>query len=143
MRSASAGSRRWKKNSKRKGIEMNDKQPEALRLADDCEGIGETDGWPQLIESAAELRRLHQENEKLREAGVGYSQQTMDAVVREREELRRLNAELLVAIKHCRNAIQGGTPFPTNDHRGAGFQQDFGVAFVNYLNSTIAKAEGK
>jgi len=81
---------------------MSEKQPEALMLADDCEGIGETDGWPQLIEAAAELRRLHQENEKLREAGVGYSQQTMDAVVRERENLRSLNAELLEALTLCR-----------------------------------------
>ena len=50
-------------------------------------------------QAAAELRRLHEENERLREAGVGYSQQTMDAVVREREELRSLSAKLLEALK--------------------------------------------
>jgi hypothetical protein len=47
---------------------MNDKQPEALWLAEFCELISNRGhGWPQLIEAAAELRRLH-EVEKQRDA---------------------------------------------------------------------------
>ena len=48
--------------------------------------------------------------------------------------------DLLKALKECRNAIQGGKPFDPYDSRGAGFQQQFGVAFLEYLNSAIAKA---
>ena len=44
---------------------MNDK-PEAERLADQLDAVPETGADPDLIEqSAAELRRLHAENEKL------------------------------------------------------------------------------
>ncbi len=69
-------------------------QPEALSLADylDLPHVGQH-------RSAAELRRQHAEIERLREVGVGYSQQTMDAVVREREKLREVNAELLEALR--------------------------------------------
>jgi F420-dependent methylenetetrahydromethanopterin dehydrogenase len=110
---------------------MSEKQPEALMLADDCEGIGETDGWPQLIEAAAELRRLHQENEKLREAGVGYSQQTMDAVVRERENLRSLNAELLEALSLISELALNGL-----DHAHPRIVQEM-------MDEVIEKAEGR
>ena len=44
------------------------KQPEALRLADACQGIGECDDWPQLLDAASELRRLHAENQALNDA---------------------------------------------------------------------------
>jgi hypothetical protein len=89
-------------------------QPEALRLADALKGqvqvnprVGENDSdcgyvheLDKLIdEAAAELRRLYAEIERLRDTGVGYSQQTMDAVVREREKLREANAELLEALQ--------------------------------------------
>ena len=41
-------------------------QPEALRLADELDAIPETGADPDLIqEAAAELRRLHAENERL------------------------------------------------------------------------------
>ena len=51
--------------------------------------------------------------------------------------------ELLKALNECRLAIQGGTTFEPYDSRGAGFQQEFGIAFVEYLNATIAKATGE
>ena len=51
--------------------------------------------------------------------------------------------ELLKALNECRRAIQGGTTFKPYDSRGAGFQQEFGIAFVEYLNATIAKATGE
>jgi hypothetical protein len=72
-------------------------QDEALRLADAMDNT--------LVcglrgrQAAAELRRLHAEVETLRETGIGYSQQTIDAVVREREKLREANEELLEALR--------------------------------------------
>lgn len=72
-------------------------QPEALRLADELEDCRVP--LPLERKAAAELRRLYAEIERLRDASVGYSQQTMDAVVREREKLREANAELLEALK--------------------------------------------
>lgn len=37
---------------------MSQEQSKALQLAEQCQDIGESDGWPQLLEAAAELRRL-------------------------------------------------------------------------------------
>jgi hypothetical protein len=78
------------------------KQPEALWLADLLDG--DPNSKAQHDEAAAELRRLYAEIERLRDAGVGYSQQTMDAVVREREKLREANAELLEALKRVKES---------------------------------------
>ena len=50
--------------------------------------------------------------------------------------------DLLNALKECRSAIQGGASVEPYDSRGAGFEQCFGVAFVEYLNAVIGKAEG-
>jgi hypothetical protein len=61
-------------------------------------------------------------------------------------ELRRLytvNQDMLKALKECCNAIQGGQPFEKYDIRGAGYQQCFGAAFVEYLSAVIAKATGE
>ena len=51
--------------------------------------------------------------------------------------------DLLAALKECRNAIQGGQEVAPYDSRGSGFEQTFGIAFVEYLNAAIAKAEGQ
>lgn len=51
--------------------------------------------------------------------------------------------DLLKALKECRNAIQGGTHVEPYDSRGAGYEQTFGFAFLEYLNAVIAKAESK
>lgn len=51
--------------------------------------------------------------------------------------------DLLKALKECRNAIQGGQTVDPYDSRGAGYEQTFGIAFVEYLNAAIAKAEGQ
>ena len=79
-------------------------QPEALRLAEELEYCASRElyRYMGLDDAAAELRRLYAEIERLRDAGVGYSQQTMDAVVREREKLREANAELLEALKRVK-----------------------------------------
>ena len=50
------------------------KQPEALRLADACQGIGECDDWPQLLDAASELRRLHAEVQRLNLYAAGADQ---------------------------------------------------------------------
>ncbi len=64
------------------------------------------------VGTAARMKELEAEVERLRELGVGYSQQTMNAVVREREELRAeierlraLNVELLEALKLAQQII--------------------------------------
>lgn len=55
--------------------------------------------------------------------------------------LHALNQELLKAVKECRNAIQGGQTIASYDSRGHGYEQTFGIAFVEYLNAAIAKVE--
>lgn len=72
------------------------KQPEALRLADACQGIGESDDWPQLLDAASELRRLHAENQALNDAlqySIGCHREMSELAVRQRarlDELERL-----------------------------------------------------
>ena len=51
--------------------------------------------------------------------------------------------DLLMALKECRNAIQGGKMIAPYDSRGAGYEQTFGLAFLDRLNSAIAKANGE
>jgi hypothetical protein len=62
-------------------------QPEALRLAN----LLETDGWP---DAAAELRRLHELNEGLRDQNTELDKKLA--------ELERVNAQLL---ETCRRAF--------------------------------------
>ena len=80
---------------------MTDKQPEALRLADACQGIGECDDWPQLLDAAAELRRLHAENALLHytlTAYVGVSE-SLEVEQTENDLLESRCDELLAALK--------------------------------------------
>ena len=51
--------------------------------------------------AAARIAELLAENTELREAGVGYSQQTVDAITRERDALRQRVTEL-----EARDAVQ-------------------------------------
>lgn len=50
--------------------------------------------------------------------------------------------DLLKALEECRNAIQGGASVEPYDSRGTGFEQCFGIAFVEHLNAVIIKAKG-
>jgi hypothetical protein len=50
--------------------------------------------------------------------------------------------DLLKVLEECRNAIQGGTVVIGYDSNGDGYQQWFGSAFLNHLNTAIAKATG-
>ena len=116
-------------------------QPEALRLADRLTAIFENAMWVNygaiskstVEKAAAELRRQHAEIERLREVGVGYSQQTMDAVVREREKLREANAELL-------EALRGMVALEEGNLRG-GDDDDISIE-LRCARAAIAKAEG-
>ena len=94
----------------------------ALRMADELDGLGSQYD----SEIAAELRRLHAENEALkvelheqaRVNGMGGERETSlmaelerksDAIQRlwkERDELRTLNAELVKALKHAAECVQ-------------------------------------
>ena len=69
---------------------MTDKQPEALRLADELEM------WTQGEPAAAELRRLHEVNAELMEAA-----QAMLAVCYDMER----NDETLAAVKKTMKAV--------------------------------------
>lgn len=57
-------------------------------------------------------------------------------------DMRLISAapDLLKALKQCWNAIGGGTVI--NDKRGTVYEQQFGQAFLNYLETEITKAEG-
>ena len=67
---------------------MTDKQPDALRLADHLERFR---SFPDDLEAAAELRRLHAENEALR--------YEVDAIAAIKEERDGLQASLREAKK--------------------------------------------
>lgn len=49
--------------------------------------------------------------------------------------VRESSLDVLVALRHCRNAIAGGIVL--QDHRGTIYQQDFGQAFLDHLCATI------
>lgn len=73
-----------------------------------------------------------------------------ETISTERVQIQEANAsliaaapDLLNALSECRNAILGGTLVEPYDSRGAGYEQTFGLAFLDRLNSTIAKATGE
>lgn len=73
-----------------------------------------------------------------------------ETVSDERRSIQEANAQLIAsapdllkALKECRNAIQGGQAVDPYDSRGAGYEQTFGAAFVEYLNAVITKATGE
>jgi len=83
---------------------MTDKQPEALRLADVLDDEGDS-WWDE--QAAAELRRLHEENQQWQEKCNTYIQ-IHDAVVKDNERLHEMNAELVEALKTCEWVDDGG-----------------------------------
>lgn len=132
-------------------------QPEALLLADalDREWSNDALNYDTAKNAAVELRRLHFQEMALiqwleKTDWVQVSAQPIelgrhraDAIQMRVARLHALNKELLKALKECRNAIQGGQEVAPYDSRGSGFEQTFGIAFVEYLNAAIAKAEGQ
>jgi hypothetical protein len=73
---------------------MTDKQSEALRWADEFEATKSYMG----AKAAAELRRLHEENQQWQEKCNTYIQ-IHDAVVKDNERLHEVNAELVEALR--------------------------------------------
>ena len=71
-------------------------QPEALRLADFLEDV--LHDWTCAHDAAAELRRLHADNEKKSEA--------IQRLWKERDELRAQRDELLEALRNISLASQ-------------------------------------
>lgn len=76
---------------------------EALRLADELQAISKNPWakpWERFLEAAAELRRLHAENERLHQ--INWSHEVKLSVRGyeiQIEDLRAVNAELLEALK--------------------------------------------
>lgn len=112
-------------------------QPEALRLADALEAYWGADlGHDRERQAAAELRRLHAENERLHQINQshqmklsvrGYEIQIEDLRLAH-AELRERNAELLEALKSTRAFVNSVAP------HGGLFER---------INAAIAKAEGE
>ena len=99
---------------------MTDKQPEALRLAEQLEKYwaGELSGGREM-KAAAELRRLHEENESLRGSIYGLY------------ELERSNAELVEALQRVVRFLE------VEDARLANFGE------VEAARAALAKAQGE
>ena len=94
-------------------------QPEALRLADFLEDV--LHDWTCAHDAAAELRRLHADNEKKSEA--------IQRLWKERDELRAQRDELLEALKLADAMLRGA---------------NMDSAFVQKkVEAAIVKTEGK
>jgi predicted nucleic acid-binding Zn-ribbon protein len=111
-------------------------QPEALWLADELQAISKNPWakhWERCLEAAAKLRRLHAENEMLwKEREEPHQKVAMyvrecNRLEDERDELRKVNAELLEALK----AITAAPDLRT-----------YGLAMQN-ARAAIARAEGE
>ena len=102
-------------------------QPEALRLADEL-NKSNTNG-KMCDEAAAELRRLHADNEKKSEA--------IQRLWKERDELRAQRDELLEALRNISLASQDSGSIREGD---ASYSR---AAIGAYVRDVIAKAEGK
>lgn len=75
------------------------KQPEALRLADELEIKAKALGF-SLSPQATELRRLHEENERLKIVPMKYRRMEFNAQLQEENKrLHEVNQELLEALK--------------------------------------------
>jgi hypothetical protein len=105
-------------------------QPEAIRLADELADYSEGPYTAVVLEqAAAELRRLHAENERLHQINQSHE---MKLSVRgyeiQIEDLKAVNGELLVALRDLVDAITGRLDGET-------------IALHNAL-AVIKKAEG-
>lgn len=117
-------------------------QPEALRLADLLER--DAANCQQRVDAAIELRRLHAENEALREANEVFGKrqewwnERMFALEQQRDALLE-KIKAVIAAEQSEGAGRGGfinTP-PTREH-----QRRVAQAWQE-LHAAIAKAEGE
>ena len=108
---------------------MIDKQPEALRLADELNALLESDsliGASTIDKAAAELRRLHERETELA-ARLGETIPALEEAAAELDRLHELNAELVDAFKQLMNDIDNGI---------------IEVKTMQNANAALAKAQG-
>ena len=106
---------------------MVNQRPEALRLADALDVFGTSD-YDQ-VKAAIELRRLHDENQKLRKA----LEQQMEGHDKTLDELRIAEQdmrELLAALKACDEAMSYMSEY------------DIPLTLPDQVKAAIAKATG-
>jgi hypothetical protein len=106
------------------------KQPEALRLAEMIEGDMSCIGDDEI---AKELRRLHEENERLLAANKD-SLSHFDALMADHKKLHEVNQELLEALKQTMSWIDNWSPEFTYDPDWSNHEDK--------ARAAIAKAEG-
>ena len=113
---------------------MTDKQPEALRIAEWFEG-----GYGGCeYEAAAELRRLHEENQQWQDKCQAYID-LHDSVVKDSDRLYALNAELVKALHEANDAIAEWGAYAS-----AYFQTKYDLqGDIDKAEEALAKAEGK
>jgi thiamine biosynthesis lipoprotein ApbE len=101
-------------------------QPEAMRLADALETRAIT--FRDKAEAAAELRRLHAVNQELTE-NLEKKSSAIQRIWKERDELRKVNQELLEALKEMLKV----------------WEEDpaYGAMHADKARAAIAKAEGQ
>ena len=101
-------------------------QPEAMRLADALETRAIT--FRDKAEAAAELRRLHAVNPELTE-NLEKKSSAIQRIWKERDELRKVNQELLEALKEMLKV----------------WEEDpaYGAMHADKARAAIAKAEGQ
>ena len=60
-----------------------------------------------------------------------------DELVAQFKSVEKKLSLCIKSLQECRNAISGGQQY--SDFRGLIYQQEFGEAFVRYLNETLEK----
>jgi len=107
---------------------MNDKQSEALMLAD---ALMEDNKTSDCVKAAAELRRLHEAHD--------WQYKMAGDRLRRIEKLERVNAELLNVLKEAENAL--ADYIPSLEKSGA--MLGYGRSVLQQARAAIAKAEGE
>ena len=110
------------------------KQPEALRLADRFADI--TDWWDfdartWIPRTEAELRRLHEENERLLAANRDSSRH-FDSLMADHKKLNEVNGELVEVLNKC---LRHGSGIMSDDPRSY-----LPLTILNNARETLAKA---
>ena len=116
-------------------------QPEALRLADALNCATDDDcGYCQPCVIAAELRRLHAENERLHQINQSHEMKlSVRGYELQIEDLKAAVAELLETLRDATDAIEHWGSYSSEY-----FQQKWDLhSDINAARAAIARAEGK
>jgi hypothetical protein len=119
------------------GRKTMSEQPEALRLADWLDNYRTT---PVDAQAAAELRRLHAENERLHQINQSHEMKlSVRGYELQIEDLKAVNQELLETLKDTTDAIELWGTY-ASDY----FQKKWDLhSDINAARAAIAKAEGQ